>query len=466
MEIKGPNPINNLAPTGAVTTVTHTSSGRDMGQSVASQVDTLRLSGLPAILQPGQQIEVVVAALEEGQLILQLPKPLLDAQGNRTWIQFRTPATLPAQIGQQLVVEVLDASPAHPVLKLTPASALPFIIQNALNSSLQIQDTSTKLYAAITALNQPAMTGKLNELPEAIRTQIQTLWRQLPDQDQLQHIAAFKRVMQSTGEFLESNLMQPTNSDRFTPNLDVRATLLRLASAIRQQLDTAAQINTDKKSTDTTTIPSTPSQISTTTRENLNVVREYNGDTRRESPPPHTTLPEPQGRRDVSVYTSKALDILLDDLLRHSEAALARIQTHQLQMVPSEQHRAGWIMELPIRHENGVDLFDLRIHPDAKGHEASPAAHGWTVMLAFDLDGLGPMRVQISLRGEIISTYWWAEQPGTVSLFHDHFDALRLRLKSAGLTVDQLRCQLGQAVPNVQPIRVNPYSVSQIDEHI
>lgn len=466
MEIKGPNPITSPPTTGTVTTVSGTALGGGMGQTPAAQVDTLRLSGLPAFLQTGQQLEVIVAALEEGQLILQLPKPLLDAQGNRTWIQFRTPATLPAQIGQQLVVEVMDATPAHPVLKLTPASALPFIVQTALNSALQKQDSATALYAALTAVNQPAMSEKLNTLPEAVRTQLQTLWRQLPDSEQLQHIAALKRFMQNTGEFLEANILQYSNPEKFSPNLDVRVTLLRLASALREQLASSTSAKTETVTPEVSSTNSASTPTNTTTPANSTAIRENYSATQRETAPPHTTLPEPQSRKELPAYAAKTVEFLLDDLLRHSETALARIQTHQLQMVTGEQHRSGWLMELPIRHDNGVDIFDLRIHPDAKGHEHASAAHGWTVMLAFDLEGLGPMRVQVSLRGETISTYWWAEQSATVALFNEHFDALRVRLKTAGLTVDQLRCQMGKAAPTAQTARANPYSYSRIDEHI
>ena len=124
-------------------------------------------------------------------------------------------------------------------------------------------------------------------------------------------------------------------------------------------------------------------------------------------------------------------------------------------------------MELPVRHKNGVDVFDLRIQRDAEDQhaDADRASHTWTVMLAFDLEGLGAVRAQISLVQDQISTFWWAEQANTVDLFHQHIDQLSHRITAAGLKVSKLNCQCG--IPNTtQAPRNVPISDIILDEKI
>jgi len=94
-------------------------------------------------------------------------------------------------------------------------------------------------------------------------------------------------------------------------------------------------------------------------------------------------------------------------------------------------------MELPIRHGDQVDVFDLRIE------EEEPHPHGenttsprWSVRLSFDLAGLGPVHALISLQAESVATRFWVERPETARLFDHWLETLESRRRSGSPTPD------------------------------
>ncbi|MBI3560785.1 MAG: flagellar hook-length control protein FliK [Gammaproteobacteria bacterium] len=455
MEIKGPTSIQAPTP-GIVATVVATPSGMSTAQSPSPAVDLVQLSGLLALLQPGQQLEVMVAALEDNHLLLQLPAPLVDAQGNRTWIQLRTPATIPAQVGQTLQLEVVDANPAAPLLKLTRSTTPAMNLQTALQLALNKQQPAAPFYATVAVLNQPATAAVLQALPSEVRALLQLVWRQLPEESQLQSALAIKQALQHSGVFLEGNIAHQSENTSGAVGLDLRASLLRLASALRENL-TATNHGPSPAAASTLT-PSVEISPRSAATAALAHAREV-------APAPHPNLPEAQARAVASATLLNSTEHGLTQFLQQTEAVLARMQTHQLQMATTDTAHSGWLLELPVRHGQGVDLFDLRIHPDGHEQKSTKPSHGWTVMLAFDLAGLGPMRVQISLQQHTISTYWWASHERTVALFNDYVDTFKSRLQANGLRVQHLHCQTGvpKAGPSQKP---SHYSNTSVDERV
>jgi flagellar hook-length control protein FliK len=135
------------------------------------------------------------------------------------------------------------------------------------------------------------------------------------------------------------------------------------------------------------------------------------------------------------------------DLLQQAEAALARIQLHQLAALPREGERGllEWLFELPIRRGEDIDLWSMRVFAEhrQKQQETRQQTPNWSVQLAFDLPGLGPMQVQLQLAGEQVSTRFWAEHQDTLPLLREHMHELRQALSEAGLDVGELECQPG-----------------------
>ncbi len=83
--------------------------------------------------------------------------------------------------------------------------------------------------------------------------------------------------------------------------------------------------------------------------------------------------------------------------------------------------------------------------------------------MSFNLDGLGPVRAQVSFSNGQVSTNWWAEQAETVELFKNNVETLQSRLTHVGAEVNKLDCQ--QGLPKIQTAQViSSYHDNPLDE--
>ncbi len=138
------------------------------------------------------------------------------------------------------------------------------------------------------------------------------------------------------------------------------------------------------------------------------------------------------------------------DLLQQTEAALARIHLNQLASLPREgDHRLmEWLFDLPVRRAEEIDLWSVRLRRENEPQQHSEApASGWSLQLAFDLPGLGPMQAQINLRGERVSTHFRTTRPETLPLVREHLHELRSSLLAAGLQIGEIDCRPGRLDP-------------------
>lgn len=475
MEIKGPSApptvdvqapsVRPTSPSGASTPPT----------TQGVRPNTVQLS--PSLFTVGQLLEVVVAKVESNALLLMLQNPILDENGQRINLQLRAPAGFAAEPGQQLMVQVKNITNGVPQLQVLAARGEDLNPANLLHAAQQQQRPLPPLYANLAELQQLQNKQLLDVLPALVRERIQALWRALPDTSQVQKPAGLKQAMHYSGPFLESALLALSRGEGNTyPARDVKTGLLRLASAIRTQLGTEALTHrageTQLRSTDpgltaeparaaTTATPGNPSAATNTpapdkaTNAGFADVRSLNAQ-----------IPQSQARA-VEMVTQLNTEHLLTQLLQQTEGGLARILSQQLHTVSHDPQRPLWLLELPVRHEGGVDVFDLRIQrdPQEQANAADKARHTWTVMLGFDLQGLGPVRAQVSLVQNQISTYWWAQHTSTVDLFHEHMAQLQHRISAAGLKVDKLQCKLGIPDAN-QASTPPPISNTMLDEKL
>lgn len=165
-------------------------------------------------------------------------------------------------------------------------------------------------------------------------------------------------------------------------------------------------------------------------------------------PPPFTgSPPAPQAAVQATIDLVNRIGNLRTDLLRQTEAALARIHLHQLASQPREVERGllEWIFELPVRRGNDIDLWSMRfVREKAERHaQRHKAQHSWSVQLGFDLPGLGPVQAQVTLRGERVSTRFWAGKEEVLPLFRDNLQALQKMFGEAGLETGKLDCVPG-----------------------
>jgi len=145
---------------------------------------------------------------------------------------------------------------------------------------------------------------------------------------------------------------------------------------------------------------------------------------------------------------------LLELLFRHAEGGLARIQLNQLASLPADEGaRQVWQFEVPIRHQEQVDSFLIRLEQEQSTSKSGDAQQAWHITLRFDLDPLGPVVVQLSLRQEEISALFLAERRESADLFDQHLPTLNSALSQAGLTVGKLAARRGAATIAEPPHR-------------
>jgi hypothetical protein len=176
-------------------------------------------------------------------------------------------------------------------------------------------------------------------------------------------------------------------------------------------------------------------------------------------PPPFPgVIPASQATVQATLDLINRLGNLRLDLLQQTEAALARVQLSQLASLPREGERGlvEWLFDIPVRRGDDIDFWSARMlrEKEDQPNEADDGA-GWSVQLAFDLPGLGPMQAQIQLQGERVSTHFWASNTDTLPLLRENLHELRNSFNEVGLEAGDIDCQAGQ-IPRSGKPSVNP----------
>lgn len=135
---------------------------------------------------------------------------------------------------------------------------------------------------------------------------------------------------------------------------------------------------------------------------------------------------------------------VMHELGRQSEGSLARLQLQQLNSLPQpDQPTLLWSFELPIRHQEQVNVFQFFIEGEAASEKKRRHKKRWAVTVAFDLKELGPAYARLGMEDEAVSATFWAERQGTTKLIHQHLDELGQRLRHAGIEPKALQCFCG-----------------------
>jgi len=136
------------------------------------------------------------------------------------------------------------------------------------------------------------------------------------------------------------------------------------------------------------------------------------------------------------------LSKILSFFLKDAESSLARIQLNQLthHNIESDQ-KPSWVFEIPIRHNNDIDLFQFRIQQENNNEDESDNENsGWTIQISFNITDLGQIYSNINIHQKLTSITFWSEQKQTIKLFQQHIQELQKDLEDAGLIVKQLNC--------------------------
>jgi hypothetical protein len=372
--------------------------------------------------------------------------------------------------GQNLRLEVASLK-EQPVLKL-----LGLLQQNpvllAVRDTLPRQQPLAPLFSALARLAGGA--AQTQDIAPAIARLAREFFHRLPDSGSVATASGLRQALRDSGLFLESKLAAAVppgaSKDHSQPaeyNRDIKANLLRLVSVLRDNAATSAPGTSRAGGTPAGGTPAAPpnttptAQLVNTPTNTLNSAQTAAPAAARAAliaPAFDTGAPLQRGQPPLAaarLLNAQELALTPRELQRQADGALARVQLNQLSSLPQErQPGMEWLIELPVRREQETDIWNLRIsrEPERDGERAQPdETGGWSVMLAFDLPGIGPMQTRVNLRGEQISAQFFSQTPGILSLVREHLPFLQARLRQAGLQIDELSCHHGQIPAPVAP---------------
>lgn len=395
--------------------------------------------------------------------------------------------TLNLSPGQTLRLEVASLKEL-PVLKLLTLMQQDPVAQ-ALRNVLPRQEPLPPLFAALARISAgvppgaptAAQPGPLTGTPPGIQTAaraenqlaaditrlVRELFVRLPDTASVSRPGGLQQALRDSGLFLESKLTastatqpMPAKGDELTR--DFKANLLRLVQVLRENIANSAPASA-RGSPPNTAAPQGAATASATALQNQLAAALTNAAgsarlpagtfTDPSAPLQRGQPPLPPPLAALAQLAKSGTPLTAQELLRHAEGALARVQLNQLSSLPQErQLPPEWLIELPVRRDNETDIWGLRISRDAERNKDSSqaTAPGWTVMLAFDLPGLGPLQSRVNLRGDRVSAQFFSQTQGILPVISEHLPVLQARLQQAGLRVEELSCLHGQ-IPPPQP---------------
>ncbi|MCG6574614.1 flagellar hook-length control protein FliK [Pseudomonas sp. AF32] len=336
----------------------------------------------------------------------------------------------PLRIGTLLSAQVQDAQ----TLKFVPLSNR----QEQLAVSQQLATQVSRqgsLDSLMTVLqNLPATEDTGIEL----RAAVTRLLASLPDVQQLSTPKGLALALASSGVFLESKLLagQPP-----TVAPDLKGDLLKLIAQLTPALP--ASTNLGAIIAANTLAQALPSFV----RNALGTLGQVSAKPQPTSfPLPSRLLKEQDDEGD------------LEHLLRLAAAAVSRLQSHQLSsleqtgLTDDGRLMSTWQLEIPMRNLQDIVPLQVKFQREETPPREQSNEHReeretrqqlWRVELAFDIEPLGPLQVQVQLLSGSLSSQLWAQRPYTASLIESNLAALRERLLTCGLNVGDLDCHLG-----------------------
>jgi flagellar hook-length control protein FliK len=401
----------------------------------------------------------VVSSPQSGQTDLRIGNLLVKAQTG----------TLQLTAGQTLRLEVASLKEL-PVLKLLSLMQLQNPVAQALRNVLPRQEPLTPLFSALTRLaNAPTSATTLDP---AITRLAGELFTRLPDTTSVSRPGSLQQALRDSGMFLESKLAQSAVSQQPIPKgeplaRDFKANLLRLVQVLRENVANSAP-TADRSVPTTPTAPqsaaASSSQLASTLAAATSARLLPGTFTDPSAPLVRGQPPMPPPLAALAQLARSGMPLTPQELLRHVEGALARVQLNQLSSLPVDRQLAPeWLIELPVRRDNETDIWSLRISRDQARdkNEAERSAPDWTVMLAFDLPGLGPMQTRVNLRGDQVTAQFFSQTQGILPIISEYLPLLKARLQQAGLQVNDLSCHHGRI-----PAPARPPKTRILDERV
>ena len=417
-----------------------------------------RADTLVSTWRVGQVLAATVSSNPQaGQAELRIGNLLVKAQTGE----------IPLSPGQTLRLEVASLKEL-PVLRL-----LSVLQQNpvteALRTTLPRQQPLAPLMAALTRIAANASTA--NQLAPDVARLARELLSRLPSTANVTQAAGLRQALRDSGLFLEPRLAQAVKSTSAPPaaeiNRDFKGNLIRLVQVLRSavakptvqpsSLSATSVANSAANSAPAATrglataLP--PALLATTLATARQPPLPLHGDP---NAPLQRGQPPLPGQSVAALNRAQLTALSQLELQRHAEGALARVQLNQLSSLGSETRVPGqeWLIELPIRRDMDVDIWSLRISRDSerdKDNAENAAGSVWSVMLAFDLPGIGPMQTRLTLRGDKVAAQFFSQIQGVLPAIAKDLPVLHARLQGVGLRVSDLTVHHGEIPSGAKP---------------
>jgi flagellar hook-length control protein FliK len=383
-----------------------------------------------------QLIKAIITQITDKQLFL-------DIQGVKA--NTIKPALPDLQIGDtlKLQIEQLKPTPQFRIIGLEKTSNLNLITQIIKNNAPQNVSLTPLLKNISYVANRPSL--RPSPLSADVNAAVRNIFKQLPAPFNLKTATQVKNQLQNSGVFIENKIRnQIFSSAQNTPinkntnlkanlDLDLGAQLHRLANLIRTQLLTPAK-------------NATPLIV----KPDQSVAKQIN------NPVENKIVTQQPNRAATEQATLQNITIreeAMQTFLRQIESSLTHLQQTQLQNLnESQAGRPLWLMELPIKNGQDIDLFELRINEEENTESEDETKKIWNVTLTFNLTGLGKIKAHIKMQNDFISAQFFSENPETLALFNENFDFLRSRLNYNGLSVGDIKCAHAKLTQDILPV--------------
>ena len=336
-----------------------------------------RASADPGAWRIGQVFKAVVvsgtpAGHSGGEAVLRIGKGELPIRAQLALTTGTQLSVQVRQVGPETLLRVLDQPPG--------GTAQPDPLAALMRDALPRQGGLPTFFATAGLLAQAKASANL---PAPVAQHLSRLMEGIAEGDEVARPDGLRRALRESGLFLEAELAQAARADgAANVQRDLKAALLRLLAQLAR---TMAQ-------------PATPQAAARTPSQPL---------TAGSAPPPRAHgQPIPQGRAAAAEGLLASRELALATLRQMAEAAIARIQLHQLATVESsQQSEQRWMGEIPVRQGEAVDILPIRIDKESMHSKSgSDAESRWSAVLALDLPNLGPMQVRVSVHGQQVST--------------------------------------------------------------
>lgn len=143
--------------------------------------------------------------------------------------------------------------------------------------------------------------------------------------------------------------------------------------------------------------------------------------------PPYRDGPQ-TGQPAVAADLAPTLppQVLAAHLLRRVSGALSRQLLQQAASTP-RPGGASWLFELPLATPQGAAVAQFEIDAEDPPPSAADLERAWRARFTLDLAGVGPVHVNLALRGSALRADLWVEAPDAAT----RLDAERARLATA-----------------------------------